>query len=505
MQRALLFLAIFMSFVLAAPAARAVPLKTVRVASFLSLPLYATSPPWDFDRLFILEQGGRIKILKNGVVLARPFLDLSSVVSTSANEEGLLGLAFPANYSVSGAFFCCFTVGPTPGSIVIRRFHTSSDPDSAIAGPGEPLLTLPLVANDHHGGHIAFAADGMLFFGMGDGDSDGTGEAAQDGQSLFGKMLRLDIDGDAFPGDPDRNYAIPADNPFVGDPNVRDEIWALGLRNPYRWSFDRETGDLVIGDVGEFSWEEIDFEPAATGGGRNYGWPFMEGAHCYTPPFNCNDGALTLPVHEFPHDPPGFCWAITGGAVYRGAAMPALRGTYFFADFCRSLLWTCRVSASGVTEIVDRTAELDPPFVTIQAVAGFGEDAAGEMYIVDRKSTFGDVFKIVPDSAAVAAPFASPFASASPLVELDPPHPNPTRGVTRLTIRLARDADVRADVVDAGGRLVRRFDGERRFAGASILVWDGRDDAGRAAAAGVYFFRVKAGDESASRNFVLER
>jgi hypothetical protein len=297
--------------------------------------------------------------------------------------------------------------------------------------------------------------------------------------TLLGKMLRIDVDG----GSP---YGIPPDNPYNGPGDPLDEIWDRGMRNPYRWSFDRSTGDLWIADVGQGSWEEIDFEPAGSPGGVNYGWRLMEGFHCYNPQQNCNDGSLTLPIHEYDHLG-GRC-SVTGGCVYRGDAIPSLRGTYFFADFCSDQIWSLRYENGQVLDYQERTAELAPGGgLSILDIAGFGEDGFGEMYICDRGSgANGEVYKIrlhpsdAPDAAGLGA--ASQAA------------PNPFASGTRIGATFTAAGPIEVVVLDAGGRLVRRLAAGTITPGSHEWTWDGRDEAGREQPSGAYFVRVRTSE-----------
>jgi glucose/arabinose dehydrogenase len=374
---------------------QATQLTTVRVASGLSAPVFVTSPPGDFDRLFIVEQTGRIRILTGGEVLPNPFLDISDNVSYGG-ERGLLGLAFHPDYTDNGFFYVNYT--DNDGNTVIARFSVSDDPNLADPSSDATILTIDQPYGNHNGGMIAFGPqDGYLYIGMGDGGSGGDPEnRAQDDGQLLGKLLRIDVDG-GFP------YAIPPDNPFAGPGDPLDEIWAKGLRNPWRFSFDRETYDLYIGDVGQNLWEEIDFQPAASQGGENYGWRLMEGNHCYNPPSDCDPGGLTYPIYEYSHGGSPFRCSITGGYVYRGSAIPDLAGTYFFADYCSNQIWSFRYVDGDITEFTDRTDELDPGSgMSIDDISSFGQDANGELYIIDLG---GEVFKIVPvESGCIYTP-----------------------------------------------------------------------------------------------------
>jgi glucose/arabinose dehydrogenase len=334
-------------------------------ASGLNFPLFATAPPGD-PRLFVVERAGRIRIISGGTLLPTPFLDIRSRVSV-AGERGLLGLAFSPDHAVDGFFYIYYT--NLQGHSVVSRFEVGSDPDLADAASEFPLLDpIPQPFANHNGGTVALSpVDGWLYFSPGDGGSaNDPAERAQDPDDLLGKMLRIDVDG-----------VLPA------------EIWALGLRNPYRFSFDRATGDLWIADVGQSQREEIDFQPASDPGGRNYGWDVMEGSLCNgvdpasSPP--CNDPSLTLPVYEYAHSD-GNC-SITGGFLYRGA-IPELWGHYVFGDYCSSRIWTLD-PATGVA--TDRSQELGAAAAAPFELVGFGEDGSGELYVIHSG---GEVFRI---------------------------------------------------------------------------------------------------------------
>jgi glucose/arabinose dehydrogenase len=369
---------------------QAIDITTTRVASGLTSPVFVTYPPGDSARLFIVEQVGRIKILESDTLHTIPFLDISSKV-TYGGEQGLLGLAFHPDYGSNGYFYVDYT--DTLGDTRISRFEVSSNPDSADPGSEFLILTVDQPFGNHNGGMIVFGPDDYLYIGMGDGGSGGDPQNnAQSDSTLLGKMLRIDVDG----GTP---YGIPVDNPFAGSGYPLDEIWAKGVRNPWRYSFDRQTGDMYIADVGQNTWEEIDFQSASSAGGENYGWRLMEGAHCYDPPTNCDPGGLTYPIYEYSHGGTPFRCSITGGYVYRGSAIPGLPGTYFFADYCSDQIWSFRYDGSNLTEFTDRTSELDPGGgQSIDDISSFGEDFYGELYIVDLG---GEVYKIIVDPQTV--------------------------------------------------------------------------------------------------------
>lgn len=325
------------------------------------------------DRLFVVEQPGRIRIIKNGELLARPFLDITDRVSTTANEQGLLGLAFHPDYAANGQFFVNYTRRADGATVIERYVVSAADPDAADETSGKVILMIDQPEGNHNGGGIAFGPDGYLYIGMGDGggagDRHGSIGNGQDLNSLLGKLLRIDvIDQDT--------YAVPGDNPFG------NEIWSYGWRNPWRFSFDRATGDLYIADVGQNQYEEVNFQLSDSAGGENYGWRIMEGAHCFNPRDGCDQTGLILPVAEYSHA--AGC-SITGGYVYRGSRFPQLSGQYFFADYCLGTIWSLQRDAAGQWQMTER---LSPDI----RVSSFGEDAAGELYVIDHG---GAVYRMV--------------------------------------------------------------------------------------------------------------
>ena len=317
------------------------------------------------DRLFVTEQPGRIRIIQNGHLLDRPFLDLTGKVLSRGNEQGLLSVAFHPDYAANGQFFVNYTrLGD--GATVVERYSVSKlDPNQAAGLSGTPLLVIAQPEQNHNGGQLQFGPDGYLYIGMGDGGGAGDRHGAvgngQDPQALLGKLLRIAVTNQ-------EQYAVPPTNPFG------DEVWALGLRNPWRFSFDRATGDLYVADVGQNTYEEVNFQPAASTGGENYGWRIMEGLHCYAPQENCPRAGLTLPVAEYSHAEGG-C-SITGGYVYRGEKYPALTGQYFFGDYCTGNLWS--MQRAGTAWQMTRRLTAD------RRISSFGEDVNGEVYVVDH-------------------------------------------------------------------------------------------------------------------------
>ena len=345
-------------------------LRLALVAQGLDQPVYVTAPPGDAQRLFVVEQGGRVRIVRNGAVLATPFLDLSNQVSRGG-EQGLLSMAFDPNFASNDRVYVSYT--NTAGDTRILRYVVSGAPDVVNQASADTILAVDQPYSNHNGGLIAFGPDGYLYLGLGDGGSGGDPQGnGQKLSTLLGKILRLDVQG-AGSGE---QYAIPPDNPFVGQSGARGEIWAYGLRNPWRFSFDRVTGDLYIGDVGQGAWEEVDVASAASGRGRgvNYGWKVMEGAHCYGAPA-CNTAGLTLPAVEYEHSEG--C-SVSGGYVYRGAAVADLAGIYFYADYCEGWIRSFRYSGGNAVDRRDWSSVLDAG----GPISSFGEDGVGEMYVV---------------------------------------------------------------------------------------------------------------------------
>lgn len=352
----------------------------------LTSPVYLTQPPGDAERLFVVEQGGLVRIFRNDVLLARPFLDLSSQV-VCCNERGLLSMAFHPAYAQNGLFYASYT--NTQGDTRIVRYQVSaSDPDSADPASAMVILAHEQPYSNHNGGLVLFGPDGMLYVGLGDGGSGGDPEnRAQNLDSLLGKLLRIDVSGSA-------PYTVPADNPFAGNPNARPEIWAYGLRNPWRFSFDRTTGDLYIADVGQDSREEVNVQPAGSGGGENYGWRIMEGTACFDPP-ECSPAGLTLPAIDYGRSA-GAC-AVTGGYVYRGSALPILSGRYLYSDYCAGWVKSFTSLNGRALDPVDWTAELGPG----PGVTSFGQDNQGELYIM---TAAGSLYRIVPQVTLAGVP-----------------------------------------------------------------------------------------------------
>jgi glucose/arabinose dehydrogenase len=348
-------------------------LRLARVASFQE-PTYVTGAPGDPNRVFVLQRSGQVMLLLNGHKQSQPFLNIAgSVYAQGSDEQGLLGIAFPADYATSGRFYVDFTV---PGNdIKIVQFRRSAH-NANLADPASarPVLTIDHHAfTNHNGGQLAFGREGDLYIGVGDGgsedDPDGNG---QNTATLLAKILRI-------APSPNGGYTIPASNPFAGESAKRQEIWAYGLRNPWRFSFDRATGDMVIGDVGQDRWEELDFAPAGTGAGANYGWSVWEGDHR----FSAGQAPhAVLPVLTAAHSS-GYC-AIIGGYVVRDRSLPSLYGRYLFGDYCRAKIESVKLARGRATGL--RESGLEVP-----AMSSFGEDASGHIYLASLK---GPVYRL---------------------------------------------------------------------------------------------------------------
>jgi glucose/arabinose dehydrogenase len=345
-----------------------------RITGEYENPVHITHPGDNSNRLFIVEQRGRIRVIENNTSIDT-YLDIADRVRSPFNgggsEEGLLSVAFPPGFGSQVEHFYVF-YSRADGDNQVSRFSVSSNPKFADADSETPILTLDHpVHQNHNGGQLTFGKDGYLYISTGDGGGGGNpGGNSQDSTSLLGKLLRIDPEAGINP------YQIPESNPFVGVPDHLQEIWALGLRNPWRISFDRLTGDMYIGDVGQSSWEEINFQPASSTGGQNYGWNTLEGFTCYNAP-TCDDSGMTYPVYVYPTHSDGSC-SITGGYVYRGVEYPGMMGIYIYADYCNGKIWGLR-EADGMWE---NQLLLD----TSRKITTFGEDESGNLYFADTSS-----------------------------------------------------------------------------------------------------------------------
>jgi glucose/arabinose dehydrogenase len=354
--------------------------ELIEIVSGLTMPIAITHAGDGSGRLFIVEQAGTIRVYDGNTLVPTPFLDLSSGV-LCCGERGLLSVAFHPDYAQNGYFYVDYT-RTGDGATVIERYQVSTDPNVADPDTGTTILTIAQPQSNHNGGQLQFGPDGYLYIGMGDGGGGGDPDnLAQDPGSLLGKMLRIDVDG----GSP---YSIPLSNPFISNPEVLNEILALGLRNPWRFSFDRDTGDLFIADVGQSTWEEVNFVSGSSGSAVNYGWSCYEGDHDYDTGRDCTAlGTLTFPVLEYSHD---LGCSITGGYRYRGTQYPALQGVYLYGDYCSGRLWVAG-QEDGVWSSEERLN-------TSHMITAFGENESGEVYLADYGN--GVIYQIAASSFA---------------------------------------------------------------------------------------------------------
>ncbi len=428
------------------------------------------------DRIFVVEQAGIIKVLGPDRASAAIFLDIRDRVRDRNNEEGLLGLAFHPGFADNGVFFVSYTASD-PRRSVIARYRVLG---SGLADPGseEVILSTPQPAGNHNGGQIAFGPDGYLYIGLGDGG--GAGDRFRNGQersTLLGTILRIDVSTSS-------GYGIPPDNPFAGNTTgLREEIFAYGLRNPWRFSFDVETGLLYAADVGQNAYEEIDLIES----GANYGWNVMEGAHCYSPATGCNRSGLTIPIHEYAHN--GQAKSVTGGFVYRGTSVPELAGMYVYADYVDGRIWGLDVdSESGYrnTELLDTSLN----------IASFGVDEANELYLC---AFDGQIYRFTPTSTSIEEQPEESF-------EFGAAYPNPFRDATNLTYVLRKPAHVEMAVFSIQGQRLRSLVGGDLPAGTHAMLWNGRDGMQARLAAGVYVVRLMLdGQVVGSQRVVLAR
>nr|WP_290669028.1 PQQ-dependent sugar dehydrogenase [Ardenticatena sp.] len=338
--------------------------------------VYMTSIGDGSGRLFLVQRQGFVYEIRDGAIDSTPFLDVSALVETGFVEQGLLSLAFSPDFAQSREFYINYTAKSGRGDTIVARYRVGAD-GRADPTSARTILQIDQPAANHNGGLLLFGPDGYLYIGTGDGGAAGDPwNNAERLDTLLGKLLRIDVIGQ-------ETYAIPRGNPFDPADGQKAEIWAYGLRNPWRFSFDRLTGDLYIADVGQDAWEEVNFTPAGSPGGLHYGWDTMEGAHCFEPPEGCDTSGKVLPVAEYDHS---FGCSITGGYVYRGTRFPSLSGTYFFGDYCSGRIWGLR-QHNGQWQLAEL---LD----TNVFISSFAEDEAGELYVLDLR---GDVYHLTAE------------------------------------------------------------------------------------------------------------
>ena len=378
---------------------QSVSITSKLIADGFKKPIFVTSHPKDANMLYVVEQAGRIKIINNGKVVDRPFLNIDEQVvnpSRPGDERGLLGFAFHPEHARNGKFYVNYM--NNDGYTIVSEFSVLSK-KSADQSTERILFELEQPYRNHNGGHMQFGPDGYLYISIGDGGKAGDPlNAGQDLNTLLGKVIRIDVDV--------QPYGIPKSNPYYGQENKRGEVWAWGFRNVWRFSFDRKTGDIYYGDVGQNKWEEVNYEPSDSPGGVNYGWRLMEASHCYNPEKDCPQDGLTMPIIEYPNDANYMMvlgggsqadaegCSVTGGYVYRGSEINGLQGYYLFGDYCSGNIWSFKVVDGKAVNYTNRTEEINlanGEFTTY--ISSFGEDANGELYIVEYN---GGIYKIMP-------------------------------------------------------------------------------------------------------------
>ncbi|MBP1657135.1 MAG: protein up-regulated by thyroid hormone-putative PQQ-dependent glucose dehydrogenase [Bacteroidetes bacterium] len=451
-------------------------------------PVLLVSPPDGTDRVFVVQQNGIIRVFRNDslATTSSVFLDISSRLSALGGEEGLLGLAFHPNFGANGLFFVNYTAPATaqkPFRTVIARYAVSpGTPDAAQPSSEAVILEVPQPYSNHNGGMIAFGPDGNLYIGMGDGGSaDDPGDVAQNLTSLLGKMLRIDIRDSTA----QRRYVIPSDNPFAGNTQgYREEIWAYGFRNPWRFSIDAPTGELWAGDVGQGAREEIDLVVR----GGNYGWKIMEGSICRPPTTGCVTTGLILPVKDYGRS---LGYSVTGGYVYRGQDRPGVTGAYIYGDYGSGRIWLLR--RSGGTVVADSLL-IDTPY----AISGFGMDSRNELYILSYNR---DVPTSIYRFSRAATTQANGAPENIPVRDiLDQNYPNPFNPSTAIAYAVQEAGRVRLTVHDLLGREIALLVNDVRTAGRYTVTFDG---SGRSS--GVYFYRLVTDRGSITRSFVLAK
>jgi glucose/arabinose dehydrogenase len=466
------------------------PTVSAQVSLVRTFPALTFSSPVDLqnagdgtNRLFVVERSGRIRVFPNNpsVASSSVFLDITDKVR-AGGELGLLGLAFHPQYASNGFFYVNYTRGflgnlSNPLRSVIARYQVSADPNHADSLSEQVLLEFSQPYENHNGGQLAFGPDGYLYIATGDGGSGGDPQNnAQNRSILLGKILRIDVSGTP--------YAIPPTNPFAGNVlGYREEIYAYGLRNPWRFSFDPQTGWLWAADVGQGLWEEIDIVTA----GRNYGWRIMEGFECYNAS-SCDTSGLTLPIWSYYHEPLGG-YSVTGGYVYRGSFAPGLVGKYIYGDYVTQRIWALSYDGTG-------PASNESLLTAPASVSSFGVDETGELYVVDLNG--GGLYRF--DSASSAGgqgPLPSMF-------RLRQNYPNPFNGQTVIPFSLPSSSDIAIMIYDIRGREVRRLTEGAWGAGEHSVQWDGTDGDGRALSSGLYTVQlVVDGTISDARSMTL--
>ena len=454
-------------------------------------PLFLTHAGDGSDRIFVVERSGIIKVFPNrdDVDEAKVFLDISEQTNDEKGEMGLLGLAFHPQYADNGQFYVYYTRGAL-GELISRLSEyrvAVDDRDRADPASERVIMEVEQPSENHNGGSIAFGPDGLLYWGLGDGsprlDSFHT---AQNLESVLGAIVRIDVDGSTG-GLP---YAIPSDNPLTGNENGwREELWAWGLRNPWRFSFDRTTGTLWVGDVGQDLWEEVDIVEK----GGNYGWSIIEGLHCFSPKEDCDEEGLIPPVVEFGRE---LGSSVIGGYVYRGPRLLRLQGTYVYGDFGSRNIWGLRYAEGRVQEHAQIAR-------SPSNISSFGEDEAGEVYVVN---VIANSIYVLDEKPGNEPTGVSESGEVLPFTfVLEQSYPNPFNSGTTIAFELAEDIGVRLEIFDLLGRRVATLIDEFRRAGQHRATWDGTDLEGIPAASGTYLYRLSGGGLAQARKMVLLR
>ncbi|NIR49526.1 T9SS type A sorting domain-containing protein [candidate division KSB1 bacterium] len=481
---------VFMCFVALLFTSRGQPQDLDVVEAFPNLrftsPVFITHSNDGSNRLFVLEQAGLIKVFPNdpNITTAETFLDIRDRVNDSGGEMGLLGLAFHPDFNDNGFFYVDYTTGDRDTRrTVVSRFQVSqNDPNRGDADSEFILLEVPQFQSNHNGGMLQFGpADGFLYISLGDGGGGGDPrENGQDRTTLLGSILRIDVDNPTG----DLNYGIPPDNPLVGNlRGFREEIWIYGLRNPWRFSIDAETGEMWIGDVGQGSWEEIDLGEK----GNNYGWNIMEGFHCFPPGSNCDDTDLTLPIVEYSHD--FNRRSVTGGYIYRGALRPELDGAYIYGDFTSGDIWMLRYENAQLTS--------DSLLINTElGISSFGLDANDELYILDYFD--GVVFRFSENPTTSVSEPTSPTEFA-----LNQNYPNPFNPSTTIRYRLETLTRVELSIYNTLGQKVKTLLNKLHESGEFQIQWDGTNDSGETVSSGVYLYQLKSEELVQTRKMIL--
>ncbi len=443
-----------------------------------SLPVELVNAGDGTNRIFVVTQKGKIYVFPNSPTASNPkiFLDISDSASQGGGEMGLLGLAFHPSYSNNRYFYVDYTTQVSPLRSKISRFQTSaSNPDSAVRNSELVLLTVIQPFTNHNGGRLAFGPDGYLYISLGDGGSGGDpNNNAQNRSVLLGKILRINIDSSSG----GNNYSIPVTNPFYNNTQGwRQEIFAYGLRNPWKFSFDIPSGRIWAGDVGQNTWEEIDILQI----GKNYGWRIMEGFACYNPPINCDTTGLTMPIWTYPRTE-GV--SVTGGYVYRGPTVPSLTGKYVYADFGSGRIWA--LTYNGINPAVNELV-FDSPI----SISSFGVDQNNELYICEY-SPSGKIYKLN------GAPIGNGNNGTPVSFKLKQNYPNPFNPVTAIKFSIDKNTFVTLKIFDQLGRELQTLVSEFKIAGSYEVNWDASDYP-----SGVYFYRLSDGTKTEAKTMAL--